>query len=89
MEAKFITKEKDALEVQLTGCDEGMARLIAEVLSENKKVGYASVSLDHPLTANPVLHIKAPNAKEAVEKAIEQTIDRISAAQKAAKKLGK
>lgn len=87
MEAKYLTKEKDTIEVQLNGCDEGMVRMIVDMLSQDKKVGYSAVTLDHPLTSNPVLRVNAPNAKDAIEKAIEKALDEIEAAQKKAKSL--
>ena len=87
MDAKFLTKEKDFVEVQLTDCDEGLARLIVDKLEQNKKVGFASCALDHPLTANPVLRVKASNAKEALEKGVEAALEEIEEAHKKAKKL--
>lgn len=87
MEAKYLTKEKDTIEVQLNGCDEGMVRMVVDVLSQDKKVGFSAVTLDHPLTSNPILRVNAANAKEAIEKAIEKSLDEIEAAQKKAKAL--
>lgn len=87
MEAKWLTKEKDLVEVQITDCDEGMVRMIAEKLLQDKKVGFAAVTLDHPLTANPVLRVKGSSAKESIEKAVEKVIDEIGEAQKNAKAL--
>ena len=87
MEAKYLTKEIDTIEVQLNGCDEGMVRMIVDMLSQDKKVGFSAVTLDHPLTSNPVLRVHAANAKDAVEKAIEKSLEEIEAAQKKAKAL--
>lgn len=87
MEAKFLTKEKDVVEVQINDCDEGMVRFIVDKLSQDRKVGFATVTLDHPLTSNPVLRVKASNAKESIEKAIEKALDEIEEAQKKAKAL--
>ncbi len=87
MEAKFLSKEKDLVEVQFNDCDEAMIRLVVEKLSQDKKVGFAAVTLDHPLTANPVLRVKASNAKDAIEKAVEAVIDEVAMAQKKSKAL--
>ena len=87
MEAKFLTKEKDLVEVQVNDCDEGMMRLIVGKLSADKKVGFIAVTLDHPLTSNPVLRVKAANAKEAIEKAIDASMDEITEALKKSKSL--
>lgn len=87
MEAKYLTKEKEVVEVQLNNCDEGIVRMVADRLSRDKKVGFAAVTLDHPLTSNPVLRVKASSAKESVEKALEKVLEEIEAAQKKARAL--
>jgi len=88
MEAKYLNKEKDVVEVQVNDCDEGLLKLVAEKLAQDKKVGFAAVSLDHPLTNNPILHVRGSNARESIEKALEKTLEEIEEAGKKAKQLG-
>lgn len=88
MDAKYLTKEKDLVEVQFSDLDEGLAKLVVEKLAQDKKVGFAATSLDHPLTNNPILRVKASShAKEAIEKAVEKVLEEVQEAQKKAKQL--
>lgn len=87
MEAKYLSKEKELVEVQVDGLDEGIAKLVVEKLGTDKKVGFAATSLDHPLTNNPVLRVKGSNAKESIEKALEKVLDEVEQAERQAAKL--
>lgn len=66
-------KEKDCLEITLEGEDLGLANLVAGELVSNGSVQFAHAALDHPITANPVIRVKAKDAKkELVGKAAEK-----------------
>ena len=65
MELKIMNKEKGALDVAALGLDEGLANLIAEKALE-AKADFSAVSLDHPLTGNPIFHVQASSPKEAL-----------------------
>ncbi|OIO25593.1 hypothetical protein AUJ14_03855 [Candidatus Micrarchaeota archaeon CG1_02_55_22] len=63
IKATVLNKEKDFLEIQFNGMDEGLANLLVEKLSASK-TDFAAYSLEHPLTGNPIVRIKASSPKE-------------------------
>ena len=65
-----MKKEKNELDMLLTGTDRGLAELIAQKLSESKDVTFAAANYTHPLKGTPHLLIKAPNAKKELFTAI-------------------
>ena len=87
MEIEIVEKEKNSLSVKFKGMDEGLANLAVEKTWEEKEVKSASIVLDHPLTANPVITVKSSDAKEAMEKAFSSIEHDAQAAVKIAKGL--
>jgi DNA-directed RNA polymerase subunit L len=51
--------------------DLGFANWLVARLLEDKDVSFAAADYDHPLTANPVLRVKAEDAKKSLLKALE------------------
>lgn len=70
MNVKVVSKEKEYLELRLEGEDEGLANWIAHKILEGKGATSASGVSDHPITANPVLRIRAKDAKKELHKAL-------------------
>lgn len=77
--AVVLNKEKDFLEVQFNGMDEGLANLVVEKLAEGK-ADFAAYSLEHPLTGNPVIRVKASSPKEELVAALKATEKEVSEA---------
>ncbi len=85
MQVTVLNKEKGTFEVQANGMDEGLANYIAEKVLEGK-AGFAAVSLDHPLTGNPIIHVQAANAKEALVEGTKAVEDELKEAHTALSK---
>lgn len=88
MELNVLNKEKGMLEVQVDGLDEGMANYVAEKILEDKSA-FAAVSLDHPLTGHPIIHVQSSSPKEALVSAIKAVEDEAKEASTALGKLKK
>lgn len=73
------------MEVKFIGMDEGLAGFIVEKLYEGK-VDFAAYSLEHPLTGNPVIRVKASSPKEALEAAVKAVEEDAAAVLKALSK---
>jgi len=58
MDIKIISNEKNVIELELGGCDQSLAQILAEKLSEDKDVDFASFKVEHPLVANPRLFVR-------------------------------
>ncbi len=86
MELKIVNKEKNLLEVAANGMDEGLANLIAAKALEGK-AGFCAVSLDHPLTGNPVIHVQAASPKETLLEGTKAAEQELSDAQEALEKV--
>lgn len=70
MNVKVLSKEKEYIELKLEGEDEGLTNWIASKVLEGKGASFASGISDHPITANPVLRIRAKDAKKELRKAL-------------------
>jgi DNA-directed RNA polymerase subunit L len=78
MKVQILKEDKDYLEIKLDGEDLGLASIVAAQLVSSGEASFAHATLDHPITANPVLRIRdKTNRKELVA----------AAASKAAKEL--
>jgi DNA-directed RNA polymerase subunit L len=86
MELKIISKEKGAIDLAAVGMDEGLASLIAQKALD-AKADFSAVSLDHPLTGNPVLHVHAANPKDALIDGAKDAEKELSEAQEALEKI--
>jgi len=74
MEVKILAKEKNTLEMEFVGADQSLAQLLAEKLSHDKDVEFASFKVEHPLVASPKLlvrTVKGDPAKLVLEKLAE------------------
>ncbi|MEW6721686.1 MAG: RpoL/Rpb11 RNA polymerase subunit family protein [Candidatus Micrarchaeota archaeon] len=58
MDVKVLVNEKNVLEMELTGVDQSLAQLLAEKLSGEKDVEFASYKMEHPLLAEPKLYVR-------------------------------
>ena len=87
MQAKYLNKEKDFVEVQLEGADEGIAHMIVEKLLERKGVSFAAANLVHPLITTPVITVRASDAKKELVHAVEAVETGIKDSLKEAKKV--
>ena len=58
MEMKILVKDKNVLEMELGGADQSLAQLVAERLTEDKDVEFASYKLEHPTAARPKLYVR-------------------------------
>lgn len=87
MEAKFVEKEKDVVEVQFEGMDEGLANVVVEKLLQKKSVKQASVTLLHPLIPTPSVRVRAGDARKELVEALDETADELKKALKDAEKL--
>ncbi|MEK6981407.1 MAG: RpoL/Rpb11 RNA polymerase subunit family protein [Candidatus Micrarchaeota archaeon] len=63
MEIEIISEEKNVLEFKIVGCDEVLARLLAEKLTADKDVEFAAYKLDHPLIKSPCVVVKTKKKK--------------------------
>jgi DNA-directed RNA polymerase subunit L len=69
MNVEIIKEEKDFIEVRLKGEDLGLANMVAQELVSTGAAEFAYAALDHPITANPVLRVRAKDAKKEIAKA--------------------
>lgn len=58
MEVRIIVNEKNTLEMELIGADQTLAQLLAEKLTGDKDVEFASYKVEHPLMANPKMLVR-------------------------------
>jgi DNA-directed RNA polymerase subunit L len=65
MEVKILSNEKNTLEMELAGADQSLAQLLAEKLSEDKDVEFASFKVEHPLVALPKLLVRTKKGEPA------------------------
>jgi DNA-directed RNA polymerase subunit L len=85
MEIKILKETKDEMEVEVASLT--LVELLRVYLNENSDVTFVAWKRDHP-SKNPILKIKAKDAKKAIHSAIEAVIadlDRVSSEFKALK----
>ncbi len=70
MEIEVIEGEKERFDVKLVGEDLGFANAIVEKLLQSKSVSFAAAEYDHPMKGNPVIRVKAKDAKKELVRAI-------------------
>lgn len=58
MEVKILVNEKNVLEMELGDADQSLAQLLAEKLSGEKDVEFASYKMEHPLVGRPKLYVR-------------------------------
>lgn len=58
MDVKILTNDKNVLEMELKGADQSLAQLLAEKLSGDKDVEFASFKVEHPLVGEPKLYVR-------------------------------
>ncbi|MFH0884306.1 MAG: DNA-directed RNA polymerase subunit L [Candidatus Micrarchaeota archaeon] len=58
MDVKILTNDKNVLEMELKGADQSLAQLLAEKLSEDKDVEFASFKVEHPLLGEPKIYVR-------------------------------
>jgi DNA-directed RNA polymerase subunit L len=58
MDVKILAKEKNVIELEMNGCDQSLAQLLAEKLSDDKDVEFASFKMEHPLVSQPKLYVR-------------------------------
>ena len=58
MEVKILVNEKNTMELELGGVDVSLAQLLAEKLSQEKDVDFASYKLEHPLIGSPKVFLR-------------------------------
>ncbi len=71
MEIEILEGEKERFDVKLLGEDLGFANAIVEKLLASKSVSFAAAEYDHPMKGNPVIRVKAKDAKKELVHAIE------------------
>jgi DNA-directed RNA polymerase subunit L len=89
MNVQIVKEEKDFVEVKLSGEDLGLANLVAQELVSSGAAEFAYASLDHPITANPVLRVRAKDAKKEIARAaaaVAKKLDALSVPAKSRKK---
>ena len=69
MNVQIIKEEKDFLEVKLAGEDLGLANMVAQELISSGSAEFAYAALDHPITTNPVIRVRAKDGQKAIAKA--------------------
>jgi DNA-directed RNA polymerase subunit L len=69
MNVEIIKEEKDFIEVRLKAEDLGLANMVAQELVSTGAAEFAYAALDHPITTNPVLRVRAKDAKKEIAKA--------------------
>jgi len=74
MEMKVLINEKNVLEMEIGEADQSLAQLIAERLTDDKDVEFASYKLEHPTAARPKLYVrtKKGDAAKAVIAALKE-----------------
>ncbi len=68
---KILVSKKNEFVASLDGMDLGFANWLVAKLLEDKDVSFASADYDHPLSANPVLKVKAEDAKKSLIEALD------------------
>ena len=69
MNVQIIKEDKDFLEVKLAGEDLGLANMVAQELVSSGAAEFAYAALDHPITANPVIRVRAKDGQKEIAKA--------------------
>lgn len=82
MNVKVLSKDKEYLELKLEGEDEGFSNWLVHKMLESKSVSFASGLSDHSITANPVLKIRAKDAKKELHKVLEDASKELEDLQK-------
>ncbi len=85
MEIKILNQTKEEIEVEVASLT--LVELLRVYLNENSDVTFAAWRRDHP-SQNPVLKVKAKDAKKAINSAIEAVsadLERVSSEFKALK----
>ncbi len=75
MELKFITKEKNIIEVEISGVDTSLLSALVEKLTNEKNVEMAAYKVEHPLVGSPKMMVKTRGAADAaslVAKALDE-----------------
>ncbi len=75
MVVKILVKEKNVLEIDLGDIDQSLAQLLAEKLSDDKEVEFASYKLEHPVVGTPKIYIRTK--KENPEKLVLEKLEEI------------
>lgn len=65
MDVKILVNEKNVLEMEMDGADASLAQLLAERLSGDKDVEFASYKVEHPLVARPKLYVRTKKGEPA------------------------
>lgn len=65
MEVRILANEKNVLEMELGGVDQSLAQLLAEKLSEEKDVEFASCKVEHPLVGSPKIYVRTKKGEPA------------------------
>ncbi len=78
MNVEILKDEKDYVEIRFPGEDLGMANLIAHDLVSTGAATFAAASLDHPITANPVLRVRGKDPKKEIAKSAERLAKKLS-----------
>jgi len=86
---RIINDDDENFEAVMTKEDLGIASIIVQKLLESKSVKFAAAAYDHPLKGNPVIRIKANDAKKELKKAIEAAKEEIAEFREALKKAKK
>jgi DNA-directed RNA polymerase subunit L len=58
MNVKILVNEKNVLEMELGGIDQSLAQLLAEKLTDEKDVEFASYKVEHPIIGKPKLYVR-------------------------------
>lgn len=65
MDVKFITKEKNTVEIEVVGVDISLLNALVEKLTGTKGVEMAAYKLEHPMVGKPKLIVKTKGASDA------------------------
>ena len=65
MEVKILINEKNTLEMELVGADQSLAQLLADKLTADKDVEFASFKVEHPIAAFPKLLVRTKKGEPA------------------------
>lgn len=74
MEAKIISEEKNAIEIEIGQADQSLAQLLAEKLNSSKDVEFAAFKVDHPTLGRPriILRMKKGDPKKLLLEKLEE-----------------
>ncbi|VVC01924.1 DNA-directed RNA polymerase subunit L [uncultured archaeon] len=77
MAVKFIVKEKNTIEIEVSGVDTSLLNLLVEKLNNTSGVEFAAYKSEHPLIGSPKLIVKTKSADAATVtvKALEEIKD--------------